>query len=131
VAGPDLGLGLEAYYALRLQAFGALADFKLDRLALVQVSVSIPLDGRVVHKHVLARLALNETVALAGVEPLHRSLFLHFCFLYFTLSYLVLLVTSRQCRLLPPTRETKGCKVVLAALSNESKGMSRATNART
>jgi hypothetical protein len=36
----------------------------------------------------------------------------HFCFLYFTLSYLVLLVTGHYRRPLPPTRETKGCKVV-------------------
>lgn len=33
---PDLGLGLETYDGFGLQAFGALADLKLDRLALIQ-----------------------------------------------------------------------------------------------
>jgi hypothetical protein len=108
-------LGLEAYDALRLQAFGALADFKFDRLALVQIAVSIALDGRVVYEHVLARLALDESESLAGVEPLHSSLFFaHFCFLYFTLSYLPLIPPAVPAVILSP--QTKGCKkFVLAA----------------
>jgi hypothetical protein len=70
--------GLEAYDVLSLQALRALADFKLHSLALIQTTVSICLYGRVVYEYIFTGLALDESIALAGVEPLHSSLFLHF-----------------------------------------------------
>ena len=49
---------------LSLIAFRALADLEFDHLAFVECLIAVHLDGGEVHKHVFARLALNETVAL-------------------------------------------------------------------
>jgi len=78
---------LEAGDVLRLQALGALADLELNRLPFVQSLVSIHLNCREMDKYILARLALDESIALAGIEPLYCSLFFHF-FYYLALSYL-------------------------------------------
>jgi hypothetical protein len=77
---------LEAGHVLRLQALGTLADFKFNGLSFVERFVSLHRDGRKMDEHIFAGLALDESVALAGVEPLHCSLFFH-CY-YLTLSYL-------------------------------------------
>jgi hypothetical protein len=75
-----------------LQALGAADDFKLDRLAVVQRAITIRNDGGEMDENVLPRLALDEAIALAGIEPLHCSLFfIHFSFLFSNKSYLVLL----------------------------------------
>jgi hypothetical protein len=58
-----------------LEAFGALADLKLDKLAFVQRLVAVHLDGGEVNENILARLALNEPVPLGSVEPLDDTLF--------------------------------------------------------
>ena len=94
--------GLDAGHVLGLQALGALADFEFNRLALAERLVAIHLDGLKMHKDVLAGLALDEPVALAGVEPLHSTLFSH-CYFLFCLSYLVPVV--------PPARKNKGLQV--------------------
>src|SRR5229473_3119779 len=77
---------LEACHVLRLQAFGALADFKFNSLSFVERLVSVHHDCGKMDENILAGLALDESVALAGVEPLHCSLFFH-CH-YLALSYL-------------------------------------------
>ena len=77
---------LKAGNILRLQAFGALADLEFNSLPFVQGFVPVHLNGRKMDENVLTRLALNETIALAGVEPFHCSLFSH-CY-YLALSYL-------------------------------------------
>jgi len=69
---------LEADYVLGLQALRALLDFKFDGLAFVEGLVALGLDRRKVDENILPGLALDETVSLAGVEPLHSSLFFHF-----------------------------------------------------
>src|SRR5512133_3231620 len=51
----------------------AWADVELDALALLQSAVAGGLDCRVVDEHVVAVFALDEAVALLGVEPLHSS----------------------------------------------------------
>ena len=79
---------LEADNVGSLRALGAFADFKLDCLAIGKVAVSISLDRGEMHEHIGARLALNETEALAGVKPLYCSLFFQLCFL-FLMGYLV------------------------------------------
>ena len=68
---------LEADDVLCLQALGALADFEFHSLALIQAPVSFRLNGRVMHENILAALALNESETLAGIKPLHSSLFFH------------------------------------------------------
>jgi len=68
---------LEADDVLCLQALGTLFDLEFHSLALIQAPVSFRLNGRVMHENILAALALNETETLAGIEPLHNSLFFH------------------------------------------------------
>jgi hypothetical protein len=66
-----------------LQALGAADDLKLDRLAVVQRAIAIRLDRGEMDENVLSGLALDETKALAGIKPLHCSLFfVHFLFLF-------------------------------------------------
>ncbi len=68
-------LPLQADNVFRLKALGALGDFKLHRRALLKAAIAFTLNGGEVDENVLSRRALDETVALAGVEPLHCSLF--------------------------------------------------------
>ena len=77
---------LEAGNVLRLQAFGSFADLEFNRLPFVERFVSIHLNCRKMDEYILAGLALDESVAFAGVEPLDCSLFFH-CY-YLALSYL-------------------------------------------
>ena len=64
-----------------LQALRAADNFELDRLAVVQALVAIREDRGEVDENVLSGLALDETKALAGVKPLHCSLFFaHFIY---------------------------------------------------
>ena len=80
----DLPPGFD--YVLGLQALGALLDFEFDGLAFVEGFIALGLDRRKVDENILPGLALDESVSLAGVEPLHCSLFFHFYNL--ALSYL-------------------------------------------
>jgi hypothetical protein len=66
-----------------LQALGTLDDFELNRLAIIQRLVAISQDGGEMDENVLPALALDESKALAGIEPLHRTLFFTHCFLPF------------------------------------------------
>ena len=61
-----------------LQPFRALGYFKFNRLTFVQRLVPLRLNRGEVDKDVLAGLALDESESLAGIEPLHCSLFFHF-----------------------------------------------------
>ena len=66
-----------------LQALGAADNLKFDRLAVVQAAVPIRLNRGEMDENVLSALALDEAKALAGIEPLDRSLFFtHFSFLF-------------------------------------------------
>jgi hypothetical protein len=69
---------LEAYDVLSLQALRALLDLELDSLSLIERLIAVGLNGRKVYENVLAGLALDESVSLAGIEPLYCSLFFHF-----------------------------------------------------
>jgi hypothetical protein len=75
----------------RLQAFGAADDFEFNRLAIVQRLIAISHNRGEMDEYVLTALALDESKALAGVKPLHCSLFFaHCCVSFQDLSYLVL-----------------------------------------
>jgi hypothetical protein len=75
----------------RLQALGAADDFEFNRLAIVQRLIAISHNRGEMDKYVLTALALDESKALAGVKPLHCSLFFaHCCVSFQELSYLVL-----------------------------------------
>jgi len=68
---------LEAGDVRSLQALGAAGYFEFNRLAFVQRLVPLCLDGREVDENILTGLALDEPITLAGIEPLHSSLFFH------------------------------------------------------
>src|SRR4029077_13789605 len=126
---------LEAGNVLRLQAFRAFADLEFNRLPFVERLVSIHLNSRKMDEHILAGLALDESVAFAGIEPLHCSLFFHFYYLalsYLCFSYRPAHLAGRGAGALTassPDKQT-AARVRLAAPLNESKGITRATNAR-
>jgi hypothetical protein len=68
-------LPLECGYVRRLQTLGAFGDFEFNRLPVVQGFISLRLNRGEMDEDVLAGLALNESESLAGIEPLHCSLF--------------------------------------------------------
>ncbi len=78
-----LSCQLEGLYVRSLQALGALGNFEFNRLAIVQRLVAISHDRGEMDENVLTALALDESKALAGIEPLHCSLFFtHFFYLF-------------------------------------------------
>src|SRR5262245_21595793 len=54
----------------RLESLGALADFELHLVVLLQRLEAFGLDGGVMHEHVRSALTLDEPEALRVVEPL-------------------------------------------------------------
>jgi hypothetical protein len=75
-----------------LQALGALRHFEFNGLSFVQRLVTLGLNRREVYEDVLAGLALDESKALASIEPLYCTLFFHGINVsYSELSYLVTL----------------------------------------
>ena len=74
---PGRLLRLEASDVRSLQALRPSGNFEFNRLAFVQRFVPLRLNGGEVDKNVLTGLALDEPKSLAGIEPLHCSLFSH------------------------------------------------------
>ena len=107
VGGPAL-CELQAGNVRCLQALGACGHFELNRLAVVQRFVPISLNCGEVDENVLAGLALDESKALTGIEPLYCSLFFQLCF-----SFLFELFGAFP----SPPAQKKGCKCGLAAPS--------------
>src|SRR5262249_14393322 len=64
-------------YVRRLQPLGPFGHLKFHLRAFVERSITIRLDGREVHEHVLTIFSLNETIALGCVKPLHCAFFFH------------------------------------------------------
>jgi hypothetical protein len=77
-------VNLEGLDVRGLQALGALGHFEFNRLAIVESLIAISHDRGEMDKNVLTALALDEAEALAGIEPLHCSLFFTHCFLLFS-----------------------------------------------
>ena len=73
-AGPPR-FRLEGGNVRSLQALRTADHFELNRLAVVQRLIPIGLNRREVDENVLAGLTLDESKALAGIEPLYCSLF--------------------------------------------------------
>jgi hypothetical protein len=67
-----------------LQALGTLGDFEFNRLAIIQRLVAISHNRGEMDENVLSTLALDESKALAGIEPLHCSLFFTHLLLLFS-----------------------------------------------
>jgi hypothetical protein len=114
-------LELQTGYVRSLQALGASGNLEFNRLPFVQRLVPFSLNGGEVYENVLAGLALDESEALTGVEPLNGSLFFQLCF-----SFLFELFGAFP----PPFSPTKkGLQVWTCSPSIKSKGFTRATNA--
>ena len=83
-----------------LQALRAAGNLEFNSLTLIQRLVAVCLNRREVDENIFARLPLNEPISLAGIEPLHSSLFSHFFVLHFLQKLFALLV-----RLQPQRRQ--------------------------
>src|ERR1700751_28324 len=66
-----------ADYIARLEPLWPLEQIELDRLTFIQRTVSVLLDGGEMNEHVLTSGALDESVSLRPVEPLHSTLLSH------------------------------------------------------
>src|SRR5208337_913653 len=72
--------GADVLYALDvrgLEAFRALGEVELHCLALIQAPVSVLLDSREMHEHILARGPLDESVPFGSVKPLDCTFLSH------------------------------------------------------
>jgi hypothetical protein len=58
-----------------LKTLGALLDFELHFVALVQALVARTNDGLEVHEHIFAAFALDESETLRSIEPLNDARF--------------------------------------------------------
>src|SRR5215469_1040853 len=79
-----------------LQAFGSAGNLEFNSLALIQRLVAVCLNRREVDENIFARLPLDEPITLAGIEPLHSSLFFHFFVLSLLMSYLRVSIASSR-----------------------------------
>src|SRR5712692_4812054 len=64
-------------YIGRLQPLGTLGHLELHLGALFEAPVTVGLNGREVHEHVLPILPLDEAVAFGCVKPFHCAFFFH------------------------------------------------------
>jgi hypothetical protein len=132
-----LNRGLQRLDVGSLQTLRATHDFELNGLAVVQGLVAFRLDRGKMYEYIFPGLALDEAKALAGVKPLHGSLFFaHFVFLFSSLklSGALLRILSRG---LPSSAafcgsaqraQKKAASLTLRPL-HKTKGDTRATNA--
>ncbi len=70
-------LRLEASDVRSLQTLRSAGNFEFNRLAFVQRFIALRLNRGEMDENILAGLALDESESLAGIEPLHCSLFSH------------------------------------------------------
>ena len=82
---------LEGLDVRGLEALGSLGHFEFNRLAIVQRLIAISHNRGEMDENVLTALALDESKALAGIEPLHCTLFFTHCF------YSFLMTAMRSC----------------------------------
>jgi hypothetical protein len=61
-----------------LQALWALLHLELNLRAFIQTTVAVGLDGREMHKHIVAAGTLDKSITLGGVKPLHNTFFFHY-----------------------------------------------------
>ena len=69
--------GLGADYIRCLKTLGAFEQVKLDGFPFVQGPVAVLLDGGEVHEHIFPRGALDKSISLRPVEPLHCTFLSH------------------------------------------------------
>src|SRR5215467_10683861 len=64
-------------YVAGLIALGTFEQVELDSLSFIQCAVAIFLNGGEMYEHVLAGGALDKSITLGSVEPLHCTLLSH------------------------------------------------------
>jgi len=64
-------------YVRCLEALGAFEQVELHGLALIERAVSILLNRGEMDEHIFAGGALDESIALCSVKPLHNALLFH------------------------------------------------------
>jgi len=79
---PKSTSGLESLNVGGLQPLGTADNLEFNGLTLIERAIAVRHDSGEVDENVLTSLALDETKALAGVEPLDCTLFFHRCFLF-------------------------------------------------
>src|SRR5579871_1840391 len=100
-----LNRGLQRVDVGSLQTLRATHNFEFNSLAVVQGLVAFRLDRGIMYEYIFPGLALDEAEALAGVKPLHGSLFFtHFVFLFSSLKLSGALLRSPCGELLPRLR---------------------------
>lgn len=95
--GPDLirpRWVLKLNHVRRLESLRSPYDFELDGRTFLKATIAVSLDRRKVDEDVLATLPLDETIPLAGVEPLYGSLFTIVTHVYFYSLLIVRAVSS-------------------------------------
>ena len=70
---------LEGLDVRGLEALGSFGHFEFHSLAIVQRLIAISHDRGKMYEYIFTALALDETEALAGIKPLHCSLFFTHC----------------------------------------------------
>lgn len=60
-----------------LQTLSTLSHRKLNGLSFFECAIAVRLDRREMDEYIFARLPLDESVSLGGVEPLYSTLFFH------------------------------------------------------
>ena len=69
--------GLGADDVRRLESFGALQQIKLHGFTFVERAVTVLLDGGEVHEYIFSRGALDKSISLRPIKPLHCSFLSH------------------------------------------------------
>jgi hypothetical protein len=95
--GPEVILPrwvLKLNHVCRLESLRSLYDLELDGRTFLKATIAVSLDRRKVDEDVLATLPLDETIPLAGVEPLYGSLFTIVTHVYFYSLLIVRAVSS-------------------------------------
>jgi hypothetical protein len=85
---------LKLNHVCRLESLRSPHDFELDGRTFLKATIAVSLDRRKVDEDVLATLPLDETIPLAGIEPLYGSLFTIVTHVYFYSLLIVRAVSS-------------------------------------
>ena len=72
------GAGVIAVNLLSLQTLRTLLHFELYLRTFIQAAVTVGLDGRKMNEHIVTTGALDKSIALGSVKPLHYTFFFHY-----------------------------------------------------
>ena len=104
---PETGDRLDLTNVFSLKALRSLANLELHKLTFIQRLISIHLNRRKVHEHILTRLPLDESETFRRIKPLHHSLFS--CQFFAPLSVMSPISLPSQSAALLPANANAGC----------------------